>query len=214
MTTTPDEPIRVTVETVEQVYGYGEWRTVPVPSLYQQAFGKEEPMANRRGEPIETERVSVEEILRPLAEAVVECPGGGSTPSGAGTWHGIGLCPCNGGVVGQPHSIPDPRFEALRLPFAVVAQRPQGGPQEPWHVTWGGVDASLEAIVLAAAACEYSCWLLPEGADKWFAEVHHPASSAPGSRARGATPGEALARALVGAWNDEKRSSGKAQSGG
>ena len=194
MTTTPDEPIRVTVETVEQVYGYGEWRTVPVPSLYQQAFGKEEPIETERGDkgaatsatPIGK---SIEEILRPLAEAMIDEERRDEEPF--------------------PRMVRtlDPRFEAMR---AGRYQEAGGGSIPGWRI-----DASLEAIVRAAAACGLSVHLFhparwPQGvaAQEWTARLSnwkYEEDVSPSVLAEGAPPEEAAARALVAAWNDEKR---------
>ena len=178
MTTTPDEPIRVTVETVEQVYGYGEWRTVPVPSLYQQAFGKEEPIETERGDkgaatsatPIGK---SIEEILRPLAEAMIDEERRDEEPF--------------------PRMVRtlDPRFEAMR---AGRYQEAGGGSIPGWRI-----DASLEAIVRAAAACGFGSLTFWYHNDCWHVRLGDMRSW------DGATPEEALARALAGAWNDEKR---------
>ena len=141
MTTRRGEPIEITVE---QVYGYGEWRLAPVLSLYQQLFGKEEPMSTRRGEPIETERMSVEDILRPLAEATIFPP----------------PCTCNfeGGYrkgpcllhSGSPRPVLDPRFEALR----VIRDAKDYVAPPRWGIG-DEIDVSLGALVRSLAACGF-----------------------------------------------------------
>ena len=144
-------------------------------------------MTTRRGEPIETERKSVEDILRPLAEATVDEERRDESP------------------FPRMVRVPDPRFEALRLRrlqgFTGEANRTLG--------TWTGeIDASLDAIVLAAAECGLVCELSQQG-KRWSATVWRrarPLLSDPTGRTScgGATPGEALAKALVTAVGDER----------
>lgn len=84
-------------------------------------------MTSRRSEPIEAEHQTVEDILRPLVASTVECR----------DCHGwIGKVYTHN-VLCQKGRIPDPRFEALRLPVL--------------HNE--GIDASLGAIIESARAC-------------------------------------------------------------
>ena len=127
-------------------------------------------MTTRRGEPIETERVSVEDLLRPLAEW---------------EWPGQGL---------------DTRFDALRGYELIRGEKLSN----PIGLRVHTIDASLGAIVRAAAACgldvvELYQW--PGGA--WGCTLRHYLSTLPTDPPRpkgtGATPEEAAARALVAA---------------
>ena len=116
-------------------------------------------MTTRRGEPIETKRVGVEAILRPLAES------------------------------------DDPRFEALRTGDYVDRLR---------H--FRGIDASLGAIVRAAAACGLFWITLQTNSDGRVACFfgHPDSEQARETLEFGATPGEALAKALVAAVGDNE----------
>ena len=150
---------------------------------------------------------SVEEILRPLAERMLKCPMKW-TDDVTNKWtdrHPEYCELCKGA-----NSIPDPRFEALRRP--IFASDYVSGPGimgvlvdgRPWTL-----DASLGAIVRAAAACGWAVrvWRL-RGAEEasempYRADVTDIPRNHTDPRilfwAPGATPEEAAARALAAA---------------
>ena len=161
--------------------------------------------------PIETERASVEDILRPLAER--PCPiymssnlvneRTGEVSTGQ---HVVG---CPGGCKGTGL---DPRFEALRrrVTDAEWVMFTWPDVRDPSRVVevrreWF-LDASLGAIVRAAAACGWESALgLYEGPEKgWYAVIGEEDSEGylEGQKRLGATPEEALARALAAAVGD------------
>ena len=115
-------------------------------------------------------------------------------------------------LVGCPTVVPDRRFEVLRRPNSHWRVQ---GQQNTFYAWLGGIDASLGAIVRAAAACGLSVHLFhparwPQGvaAQEWTARLSnwkYEEDVSPSVLAEGATPEEAAARALVAAWNDEKR---------
>ena len=154
-------------------------------------------MTTRRGEPIETERESVEEILRPLAEQKIR------------QWLKVRAVSFSDPLprIDEPlfEEVPDPRFEALRL------LRGLAGLQGFWR---GEIAASLGAIVRAAAACGLNIHLFhparwPQGvaAQEWTARLDNwkfEEDVFPVGMAAGATPEETAARALVAAVRDEK----------
>lgn len=150
-------------------------------------------MTTRQGEPLEAEQQSVESILRPLAEATVPCWGE------CESW--------DPPLVTSHDTHPDPRFEALR----------RVGPWPEYPIGKMAIDASLGAIVRAAAACGWQVTLLrpteanPTG--EWVVDVRpllgldedpYEAVKRVSDLGYGVTPEEAAARALVTAWGDEK----------
>lgn len=121
------------------------------------------------------ERESVADILRPLVEATVEDVRPDEVPF--------------------PRSvlIPDPRFDALRL---ILDPEDYATPPS-WEDTSRLIDASLGAIVRAAAACGYmTTRKVLEALLDWYDEQHGGVPQQ--------SPEEAAARALVAAWRDEK----------
>ena len=146
--------------------------------------------------------MSVEDILRPLVEATVECF---HVQTQRGQREVCLTCGAqrefteragdDSAVSWAPGSIPDPRFEALRLKNPTLSEPPTFF---PWNARWGRIDASLEAIVGTAEVCgltigefliyggRVTCKLFPFNTDKW----HWPAGSGDSAR-------EAFANALV-----------------
>lgn len=155
---------------------------------------------------------SVEEVLRPLAETRVErvvylpFDSESGSPrtyeeSPPGVLKSVGI-----------QSIPDPRFAALRRPILMGDWVSGPGVHD---VTVNGyswtLDASLGAIVRAAAACGFH--VAHMGMDHegvgwavafWSKVEHTPLDTHLYKEGLGSTPEEAAARALVAAWRDEK----------
>ena len=154
---------------------------------------------------------SVSSILLPLVEARVRCFGSfHADTANAVIWptETLKQCPmCTG-----TGYVPDPRFEALRT----------GDYVDTLH-HFRGIDASLGAIVRAAAACGWAMELVPPEKNwpdflLWKGSLvssyeglpSHPhlfAYSRPiyAGRDRGHNPEEAAARALVAAVGDDGR---------
>ena len=168
--------------------GFGSW-------LYASADGKTYSSSN--GDEWE-KSVSVEAILRPLVEATVVCP----ECSGTGQRWVIGQGTVRNNeertqtVAGCPTTLPDPRFEALRLGRY---QDAGGGAIPGWRI-----DASLGAIHRAVVACGLVVTWLSEDMAK-VEERYNVEGKPRQGIGEGATPEKAAARALVAAVDDEKR---------
>ena len=150
-------------------------------------------MTTRRSEPIETERVSVEDILRPLAERTVMClhlrvhRGVREVCLDCGQNHEIW-------VIETPEAswasrpVLDKRFEALRT----------GDYVDTFH-HFRGIDASLGAIRTAMVACGWNMLWLTTYGDVVVAELWASAQSKCAGVGKGATDTEAAAKALIAA---------------
>lgn len=151
-----------------------------------------------------TAQESVQDILRPLVEATVEV----KTPAEGHFLGGQTVA----FVLGK--YVLDPRFDALRPP--VVTSYYVSGPGIREVLVNGRswtLDASLGAIVRAAAACGWKVGIGPH-AGGWQVIIsdratQFPFLGYPTVVEFGVTPEEAAARALVTAWRDEKAASSR-----
>jgi hypothetical protein len=122
--------------------------------------------------------VMIEEIVRPLVESVVECPG---MPDGdGGYWpHGVlhsleDMCWNCGGTYKEPGKVLDPRFEVLR----------------------GGV--SLGSMVRCVVECGLKLEMVVGVGRNSEVVVYSEWDVGRGSYGSGLTPEEAMAMAMVG----------------
>ena len=165
---------------------------------------------------IESNIEVISSILRPLAELTVPCPECQGTGErwviGQGTVRNHDKR--NLTVAGCSPTLPDPRFAALRRPSYVREGLSTEGERKQGNYEWwpGGIDASLGAIVRAAAACGFHVGHMGPTYDDpqrwavafWTVTPHKTLDVHTYKEGEGATPEEAATLALVAALGDEK----------